>query len=150
MQSVKNNRLSLVEQWWHYSSGRAQELCVANEWSGGLKPTVFQKALEVNSWRSTRSHNENLDDGAAPDTEMGESGGKGGGQAIEQCDGDGDSGGRERGMEMTRVRRTMRTRTRFWRTTGRDRRTRRRRTNKIRFNRTMLMSLICCMCSTGA
>ena len=48
MQSVKNNRRALVEHWWHCSSGRAQEMRVANEWSAGLKPTVFQKALEVN------------------------------------------------------------------------------------------------------
>jgi hypothetical protein len=47
IQSVKNNRRSLVEHWWYYSSGRAQEMCFANEWSGGLKPTVFQKTLEV-------------------------------------------------------------------------------------------------------
>ena len=45
--------------------------------------------------------------------------------------------------------RTMRTRTRFWRkTTGRDRR-RRRRIN-VRFRRTMLMSLIFFISSTGA
>ncbi len=48
MQSVKNNRHTLVEKWWHSSSG-AQQLRVANEWSGGLKPTVFHKALQVNS-----------------------------------------------------------------------------------------------------
>jgi hypothetical protein len=48
MQSVKNNRRTLVEHWWHCSSDRAQEMRVANEWSAGLKPTVFQKALEVN------------------------------------------------------------------------------------------------------
>ena len=41
MQSVKKNRRTLVEQWWHCSSGRAQELRVANEWSAGLTPTVF-------------------------------------------------------------------------------------------------------------
>ena len=83
----------------HSSSGRAQQLCVANEWSAGLKPTVFQKALEVNSesWRSTRSHNENLDDGVSPDKEMGEAGGGGGGNGIEQCDGDGEGGGVGRG-----------------------------------------------------
>jgi hypothetical protein len=52
---------------------------------------------------------------------------------------------------MTTVWRTMRTRTRFWRrTTGRDRRRRRGRSNKIRCRRTMLMSLIYCNCSTGA
>jgi hypothetical protein len=34
--------------------------------------------------------------------------------------------------------------------TGRDRRRRRRRSNKIRFRRTMLKSLICCISSTGA
>ncbi len=33
----------------HCSSVRAQELCVVNEWSGGLTPTVFQKASQVNS-----------------------------------------------------------------------------------------------------
>ena len=49
MESVKNNRRALVEQWWYCSSGRAQEMRDANEWSAGLKPTVFQKALEVNS-----------------------------------------------------------------------------------------------------
>jgi hypothetical protein len=44
--------------------------------------------------------------------------------------------------------RTMRTRTRFWRkTTGRDRR--RRRIN-VRFRRTMLMSLIFFIFSTGS
>jgi hypothetical protein len=48
IQSVKNNRRSLVEHWWHCSSGRAQEIRVTNQWSAGLKPTVFQKALEVN------------------------------------------------------------------------------------------------------
>ena len=47
MQSVKNRR-TLVEQWWHCSAG-AQELRVANKWSAGLKPTVFHKALQVNS-----------------------------------------------------------------------------------------------------
>jgi hypothetical protein len=51
MQSVKNNRRSLVEQWWHCSSGRAQQLRDVNEWSTGLKPTVFQKALVVH-WES--------------------------------------------------------------------------------------------------
>ena len=59
-------------------------------------------------------------------------------------------GGGEGGMEMTTVWRTMRTRTRFWRrTTGGVRRRRRRRRNNIRFNRTMLMSLISFISSTG-
>ncbi len=49
IQSVKKNRHTLVDQWWHYSSGRGQDLCVANEWSSGLTPTVFQKAFQVNS-----------------------------------------------------------------------------------------------------
>jgi hypothetical protein len=49
MQSVKNNRHSHMEQWWNYSSDRVQEIRVANEWSAGLKSTVFQKSLEVNS-----------------------------------------------------------------------------------------------------
>ena len=31
MQSVKKNRLSLVEQWWHSSSGGAEQLRVANK-----------------------------------------------------------------------------------------------------------------------
>ena len=48
MQSVKNNRRVLVEQWWHCSAG-AQELRVANKWSAGLKPTVFHKTFQVNS-----------------------------------------------------------------------------------------------------
>jgi hypothetical protein len=39
MQSVKNNRRSLVEHWWHCSSGRAQEMRVANEWSAGISIT---------------------------------------------------------------------------------------------------------------
>jgi len=57
---------------------------------------------------------------------------------------------REGGMEMTTVWRTMRTRTRFWRrTTGRDRKRRRRRINNIRFRRTMLMSVIFWISSTG-
>ena len=48
MHSVKNNRRTLVEHWWHCSYDRAQEIRVTNEWSAGLKPTVFQKVLEVN------------------------------------------------------------------------------------------------------
>ncbi len=63
-------------------------------------------------------------------------------------------GGGEGGMEMTTAGRTTRTRTRFWRTTGggrrRRRRWRRRRTNNILFRRTMLMSLIGWISSTGA
>ena len=54
---------------------------------------------------------------------------------------------------MTTVCRTTRTRTRFWRTTGGDRRRRRRRrrrSNNILFRRTMLMSLIGWISSTGA
>jgi hypothetical protein len=39
---------------------------------------------------------------------------RGGAKDIEQCDGDGDSGGGEGGMEMTTV---WRTTTRFWRRT---------------------------------
>ena len=53
---------------------------------------------------------------------------------------------------MTTVLRTMRTRTRFWRRTtggGRRRRRRRRRSNNILFKRTMLMSLIGWISSTG-
>jgi hypothetical protein len=42
MQSVKNNRHALVEQWWHCNSGRDQEMRLSNEWSAALKPTVFQ------------------------------------------------------------------------------------------------------------
>ena len=49
MQTVKSNRRTLVEQWWHFSSGGSEELCVANEWSAGLKPTVFHIAMQVNS-----------------------------------------------------------------------------------------------------
>jgi hypothetical protein len=49
MQSMKKNRNKLVEKWWHCSSGRAQDLRVTNEWSAGLKPTVFHEALHVNS-----------------------------------------------------------------------------------------------------
>jgi hypothetical protein len=49
MQSVKKNRRALVEQWWHCSSGDAEQLRVANKWSAGLKPTVFHEALQVNS-----------------------------------------------------------------------------------------------------
>ena len=49
MQSVKSNRRTLVEQWWYCSSGGAEELRVTNEWSAGLKPTVFHKAMQVNS-----------------------------------------------------------------------------------------------------
>jgi hypothetical protein len=30
-------------------------MCVTNEWSVGLKPTVFQKALEVNSESETQN-----------------------------------------------------------------------------------------------
>jgi hypothetical protein len=48
MQSVKKNRRALVEQWWHCSSGDAEQLRVANKWSAGLKPTVFHEALQVN------------------------------------------------------------------------------------------------------
>ena len=49
MQSVKKNRRTLVEQWWHSSSGVAEQQRVANKWSAGLKPTVFHEALQVNS-----------------------------------------------------------------------------------------------------
>jgi hypothetical protein len=49
IQSVTENRLKLVEKWWHCSSGRTQELRVANEWSAGLKPTVFHETLHANS-----------------------------------------------------------------------------------------------------
>jgi hypothetical protein len=52
VQSVKNNRHLLVDQWCHCSSDRAQQLRVDNEWSAELKPTVFQKALHVD-WEST-------------------------------------------------------------------------------------------------
>jgi hypothetical protein len=89
-----------------------------------------------------RVQNENLDDGVSPDKEMGERRWGGGGNGIEQCDGDGEGGRGGGGMEMTTVWTTMSTTTRFWRRTGRDLRRRRRRNNKIRFNRTMLKSLI--------
>jgi len=36
-----------------FQSVRAQQLRVSNEWSAGLKPTVFQKALQVNSEAAT-------------------------------------------------------------------------------------------------
>ncbi len=49
MQSVKKDRCTLVEQWWHSSSGDAEQQRVANKWSAGLKPTVFHEALQVNS-----------------------------------------------------------------------------------------------------
>ena len=49
MQSVKCNRHTLEEQWSHSSSGGADEVRVVNEWSSGLKPTVSQKAMQVNS-----------------------------------------------------------------------------------------------------
>ena len=49
IQSVKKNRRTLVEQWWHSRSGDAEQLRVANKWSAGLKPTVFHEALQVNS-----------------------------------------------------------------------------------------------------
>ncbi len=49
MQSVKKKRRTLVEQWWHSSSGDAEQLRVANKWSAGLKPTVFHEAVQVNS-----------------------------------------------------------------------------------------------------
>jgi hypothetical protein len=49
MKSVKKNRHTLVDQWWHSSSGGAEQFRVANEWSAGLKPTVFHEALQVNS-----------------------------------------------------------------------------------------------------
>jgi hypothetical protein len=49
MQSVKKNRRTLVEQWWHSSSGVAEQQRVANKWSAGLKPTVFHESLQVNS-----------------------------------------------------------------------------------------------------
>ena len=65
MQSVKNNRRALVEQWWHCSAG-AQELRVANKWSAGLKPTVFHKALQVNSETAAEGVGEGTgEDGAA-------------------------------------------------------------------------------------
>ena len=40
-----------------------------------------------------RVENENQDDGAGPEKDMGEAGGGGGGKDIELCDGHGDSGG---------------------------------------------------------
>ena len=40
-----------------------------------------------------RVENENQDDGAGPEKEMGESGSGGGGKDIELCDGHSDSGG---------------------------------------------------------
>ena len=45
--SVKTNGHTLVEEWWHSSSG--VQLRVDNEWSTGLKPTVFHKTFQVNS-----------------------------------------------------------------------------------------------------
>ncbi len=65
------------------------------------------------------------------------------------------TGGSEGGMEMTTACRTTTTRTRVWRTTGADRRRRRwrrrrRRRTNILFRRTMLMSLIGWISSTGA
>jgi hypothetical protein len=49
MQSVKKNRRTLVEQWWNSSSGDMEQQRVVNKWSGGLKPTVFHEAFQVNS-----------------------------------------------------------------------------------------------------
>jgi hypothetical protein len=79
-------------------------------------------AAETVRVEDERVEHENQDDGPGPDKEMSETG-------------------------------TVRTRTRFWRrTTGggrRRRRRRRRRSNNIRFRRTMLMSIICWISSTG-
>ena len=143
MQSVKKNRHTLVDQWWHSSSGGAEQLRVANKWSAGLKPTVFHEAFQVNSEAA------------------GEDVGKGtGGDAKVQEDEDEH---RRYGYkdpviqllcrsEITTVWRTMRTRMRFLRrTTGGGRRRRRRSINtNIRFSRTMLMSLISWISSTGS
>ena len=47
MKSVKKNSPTLVEEWWYWSSGRAQDLNVANEWSTGhLAPQTHPNLWE--------------------------------------------------------------------------------------------------------
>ena len=42
MKSVQNRRRTQVEEWWHSTAGEAEQLRVANKWSAGVQPKVFQ------------------------------------------------------------------------------------------------------------
>ncbi len=73
----------------HEDLGKKVQCQLLPGWGGGATGSQ----AEPGCVEDERVHNENLDDGVAPDKEMGEAGGGGGGNDIEQCDGDGEGGG---------------------------------------------------------
>ena len=84
MQSVKKNRREVAYNDLMQIMGKKVQCQLLARRTGG---TAGSQA-EPGCVQDERVQKENLDDGVSPDKEMGEAGGGGDGNGIEQCDGD--------------------------------------------------------------